>query len=58
MMDVLAISSGVVALVAALLGVITTVRQSKTDARLAQLHSDLETEVHRRTAMIDRELAA
>ncbi len=57
-MDVLAISSGVVALVAAVLGVITTLRQSKTDARLAQLHSDLETEVHRRTAMIDRELAA
>ncbi len=58
MSDLLAAASGGVALVAAVLGVVTTLRQSKTDARLAQLHSDLETEVHRRTAMIDRQLAA
>jgi hypothetical protein len=54
----IAIPSGVVALVAAAIGVVNTLRQTRTEERLARLHSDLETEVHRRTAQIDRDLHA
>ena len=52
MSDLVAAASGIVALVAAVLGVINTLRQSKTDERLARVKSDLDAEVHERTALI------
>jgi hypothetical protein len=62
-------ATGVIAVVAGAIGIVNTLRQSRaereaaerqarTDERLKRLGSDLETEVHRRTALIDRELVA
>jgi hypothetical protein len=45
-------------LIATAVGVVLAIRQSRTDERLARLRGDLEAETHRRTAMIDRDLAA
>jgi hypothetical protein len=55
---VIGVGAGVVGLIAAILGIVNTLRQSRTDERLARLKGDLETEVHRRTAQIDRDLHA
>ncbi|MDQ3677421.1 MAG: hypothetical protein M3401_11565 [Actinomycetota bacterium] len=44
--------------IAALVSALVAVRQSRMAERLARLNSDLEAEVHRRTALIDRELDA
>jgi len=44
--------------IAALLSAFVAIRQSRMAERLARLNSDLEAEVHRRTALIDRELDA
>jgi hypothetical protein len=46
------------AVLAAVISGWVALRQARMAERLAQLNSDLETEVHRRTAMIDRGLAA
>jgi len=45
-------------LIAALVSVFVALRQSRMDERLARLNGDLEAEVHRRTALIDRDLDA
>lgn len=45
-------------LIAALVSAFVAVRQSRMAERLARVNSDLEAEVHRRTALIDRELDA
>ena len=45
-------------LVAAVISAIVAVRQTRMAERLAQLNHDLDTEVHRRTALIDRDLVA
>ncbi len=45
-------------LVAAVISAIVAVRQTRMAERLAQLNHDLDTEVHRRTAIIDRDLLA
>lgn len=45
-------------IVAVVVSAILAVRQSRTEKNLAKLNSDLETEAHRRTALIDRELDA
>jgi len=45
-------------LIAALVSAIVAFRQSRMDERVARLNSDLETEVHKRTALFDRELHA
>ncbi|MDQ3849341.1 MAG: hypothetical protein M3296_01820 [Actinomycetota bacterium] len=45
-------------LIAALVSAVVALRQSRMAERLARLNSALETEVHRRTALIDRELHA
>lgn len=45
-------------LVAAVISAVVAVRQSRMDERLARLNHDLDVEIHRRTAMIDRELLA
>lgn len=58
MSDFVTAAAGVVALVAAVLGVFNTLRQSKTDERMARLKTDLDAEIHMRTALIDRELRA
>ncbi len=46
------------AIVAAVISVVVAIRQSRTEERLARLHHELDAEVHRRTAIIDRELRA
>ncbi len=46
------------AVIAALIAGVVALRQARTDERLAHLSADLQTEVHRRTALIDRELNA
>lgn len=46
------------AVIAALISGGVALRQARTDERVARLNADLETEVHRRTALIDRELSA
>jgi len=46
------------ALIAALISAAVALRQSRTDERVAQLNADLQTEVHRRNALIDREFDA
>jgi hypothetical protein len=45
-------------LMAAVISALVALRQSRLDERLARLNSDLQTEVHSRTAMIDRDLRA
>jgi hypothetical protein len=50
--------AGVVGIVAVVVGIVNALRQRRVEERLARLKSDLESEVHRRTAKIDRELAA
>jgi len=45
-------------LLAAVISALVAMRQSRLDERLARLNSDLQTEVHSRTAMIDRDLRA
>lgn len=45
-------------LIAAAISAVVTIRQSRIDERLARLKVDFDTEVHRRTALIDRELVA
>ncbi len=45
-------------LIAALVSAVVAFRQSRMDQDLARLNSDLEAEVHRRTALFDRELHA
>ena len=44
--------------VAAVISVLVAIRQSRMDERLARLNHDLDAEVHRRTAIIDRDLRA
>jgi hypothetical protein len=44
--------------IAAVVSALVAVRQSRMAERLARLNSELEAEVHRRTALIDRELDA
>jgi hypothetical protein len=43
---------------AAMVSVVVAVRQSRSDERLARLNHDLDAEVHRRAALIDRDLRA
>lgn len=45
-------------IVAAVISAIVALRQARLAERLARLNSDLEAEVHRRTAVIDRDLRA
>ena len=45
-------------LMAAVISALVALRQSRLAERLAQLNSDLQAEVHRRTAIIDRDLRA
>jgi hypothetical protein len=45
-------------LMAAVISALVAMRQSRLAERLARLNSDLEAEVHRRTAIIDRDLLA
>jgi hypothetical protein len=45
-------------LIAVLVSVFVALRQSQMDERLARLNHDLEAEVHRRTALFDRDLHA
>lgn len=45
-------------LVAALLSTFVAVRQSRMDERLARVQLDVDAELHRRTALLDRELRA
>jgi len=45
-------------LIAAFVSAVLAVRQSRMAERLARLNNDLETEVHRRTALLDRDLRA
>jgi hypothetical protein len=44
--------------VAAVISALVAIRQSRADDRLARLNHDLDAEIHRRTAIIDRELNA
>ena len=44
--------------VAAVISALVAIRQSRMDERLARLNHDLDAEVHRRTAIIDRDLRA
>ena len=50
--------AGVAGIVAVVVGIVNALRQRRVEERLTRLKSDLETEVHRRTAEIDRELVA
>jgi hypothetical protein len=43
---------------AAVISAVVAARQSRTDERLARLNHDLDAEVHRRTALIDRDFRA
>jgi len=45
-------------IVAAVISAIVAIRQTRMAERLAQINHDLDTEVHRRTALIDRDLLA
>jgi hypothetical protein len=45
-------------LIAAMISAVVAVRQSRMDQRLTQLNHDLDVEVHRREAIIDRDIAA
>jgi hypothetical protein len=44
--------------VAAVMSTLVALRQSRMDERLARLNHDLDAEVHRRTAIVDRDLRA
>ncbi|MDP8909325.1 MAG: hypothetical protein M3N47_09480, partial [Chloroflexota bacterium] len=44
--------------IAVIVSALVALRQARVEERLARLNSDLETEVHRRSALFDRELQA
>jgi hypothetical protein len=54
----LATAASVAGLVAVVVGIVNALRQRRVEERLTRLKSDLDTEVHRRRAEIDRELVA
>jgi hypothetical protein len=54
----IASAASIAGIVAVAVGIVNALRQRRMEERLARLKSDLDTEVHRRRAEIDRELDA